>query len=343
MADQAEIGDDEDRHEDLMEEQAQRTRTERVVDRFAALGRRATAYGHELAKNPLRLLIYGVCIVLIAVALPLLIGGGTRLSSSWNDWRHERSVGRDWIRTTATINAVRERDGLALRLFYYDRSGDRHDAHVQVDASGSKWIEDRLPIRYDPNHPDQVDLVNVDEVNALGSALVAGAAIGAGLAALIIAFGVWRRRRALAESQHPITVLRVPLAIAGLVLALGVAAWAVGTVKLRGWTGVADRLGNQLSVVFGDMLGITVPLVTFAIGCLLTAWLARHRHHEAHDGMLSSVHRVIDRAAGYVPSPEDLAAETPDEPVAAPPPRVDAVDAGATDATDAPAPTVRTG
>ena len=49
-------------------------------------------------------------------------------------------------------------------------------------------------------------------MNALGSALVAGAAIGAGLAALILAFGVWRRRRALSESHHPVTVLRVYLA-----------------------------------------------------------------------------------------------------------------------------------
>ena len=91
-------------------------------------------------------------------------------------------------------------------------------------------------------------------------------------------------------------------------LALGIAAWAVGTVNLRGWTGVADRLGHQFSIVFGDMLGVTVPLVAFAIGCLLTAWLARHRHHETHEGVLSSVHRLIDRAAGYVPSPEDLQA-----------------------------------
>ena len=63
------------------------------------------------------------------------------------------------------------------------------------------------------------------------------------------------------------------------------------------------------------MLGVTVPLVTFAIGCLLTAWLARHRHHDEHEGMLSNVHRIIDRAAGYVPSPEDLKAELPDEPI----------------------------
>jgi hypothetical protein len=51
----------------------------------------------------------------------------------------------------------------------------------------------------------------------------------------------------------------------------------------------------------------------------LTAWLARHRHHEDHQGLLSSAHRFIDRAAGYVPSPEELqagsAAERPAPPV----------------------------
>jgi len=295
-----------------MEDQARRTRTDRGMDRLVAFSRRATAYGHRLIENPVRLLIGGICIVLIAVAVPLLIGGGTRLNEAWTDWRHERSVGRDWIRGTGTLSEVRDRDGLAIRLYYFDRSGERHDAQVQVEGGGSDWIGDQFPIRYDPAHPSQVDLVNVAEVNPLGSALVAGAAIGAGFAALIMAFAIFRRRRALADASHPFTILRVPLAISGFVLALGIAAWAVGTVKLRGWTGVADRLGKQLSVVFGDMLGVTVPLVTFAMGCLLTAWLARHRHHEDHDeGMLSRVHRLIDRAAGYVPSPEDLQSEAP--------------------------------
>jgi len=283
------------------------------MDRLVALGRRVRTYGSELIKNPVRLLVGGICIVLVAVALPLLIGGGSRLNASWNDWRHERSVGRDWTRGTGTVTAVREGDGLALRLFYFDGRGDRHDAQVQVEGSGSQWIGSRLPIRYDPSHLGQVDLVGVAEARPIGGALVAGAAIGAGFAALILAFGVWRRRRVLAESNQPFTAARVPLALAGLVLALGLAAWAVGTVSLRGWSGVADRLGAQFSMVFGDMLGVVLPLVTFAIGCLLTAWLARHRHHEAHDGMLSNMHRVIDRAAGYVPSPEDLKAEQREE------------------------------
>jgi hypothetical protein len=295
-----------------MDDESRGTRMDRGMDRLSALSRRSRAYGLELFKNPVRLLIGGICIVLFAIAIPLLVGGGTRLNSSWNDWRHERSVGRDWIRSTGTLTAVREIDGLSLRLFYFDRSGERHRAQVQVDASAERWIDSRMPIRYDPNHPSQIDLVNIDEVNPLGSALVAGASIGAGLAALILAVAVFRRRRVLRETSHPFTVLRLPLAFAGAVLALGAAAWAVGTVKTRGWSGVADRLGHQLSIVFGDMLGVFLPLVTYAIGCLLTAWLARHRHHEAHEGTLSSVHRIIDRAAGYVPSPEDLQAEEPD-------------------------------
>jgi hypothetical protein len=295
-----------------MPDQARRTRMDRGMDRIVALGRRTVAYGHRLIENPVRLLIGGICIVLFAVALPLLIGGGMRLNGAWTDWRHERSVGRDWIRSNGTLLQVRESDGLTLRLSYFDRSGDMHRAQVQVDASGAEWINSELPIRYDPANPSQIDLVNVDEVKPLGSALVAGAAIGTGFAALIMALGIWRRRRLLADAQHPFTVVRVPLAISGFVLALGIAAWAVGTVQQRGWSGVADRLGKLLSAAFGDMLGVTVPLVTFAIGCLLTAWLARHRHHEDHEGMLSSVHRLIDRAAGYVPSPEDLQAELPD-------------------------------
>jgi Protein of unknown function (DUF3592) len=287
-------------------DEAPRNRMDRATDRLVALGRNLRARSLDLLHHPVRILIGGICILLLAFALPLLIGGGARLNSSWMDWRHDRAVGRDWVRSTATVQQVRERDGLQLRLTYRDENGDRHRAEVLVVESGSVWVDSRLPIRYDPHHPTRVDLINVAEARPLGSALVAGASVGAGLAALILALGVWRKRRVLEESSRPFRVLRVTLALSAVVLALGIAAWAVGTVNLRGWTGVADRLGHQFSVVFGDMLGVTVPLVAFAIGCLLTAWLARHRHHETHEGVLSSAHRLIDRAAGYVPSPEDL-------------------------------------
>ncbi len=297
-----------------MEDAPRRNRLDRASDRLIALGRKLSARGRDLLQHPVRVLIGGICILLLAVALPLFIGGGARLHSAWMDWRHDRAVGRDWVRSTATVQQVRERDGLELRLSYRGADGHLHRAQVLVEASGSEWVDTRLKIHYDPANPTRVDLAGIAEVSPLGSALVAGASVGAGLAALILALGIWRRRRALEDSAHPLRVLRVPLAFAAVVLALGIAAWAVGTVKLRGWTGVADRLGHQFSVVFGDMLGVTVPLVAFAIGCLLTAWLARHRHHETHEGVLSSAHRLIDRAAGYVPSPEDLQArETGEE------------------------------
>jgi hypothetical protein len=331
-----------------MEQGPGRTRLDRGMDRVVALGRRASVYGRDLVKNPVRLLVMAVCLVLFAMAIPLLIGGGSRLEAAWSDWRHERSVGRDWTRGTGHLTEVRSNDGITLHLFYFDRSGDRRTATVHLDGTGDEWVRRLFPIRYDPAHKSQVDLVNISEADSLGRALVAGAAIGAGLAALLLSLMLWRRRRAIAEAEHPLALLRVPLAISGFVLALGVAAWAVGTVRLRGWTGVADRLGNQLSVAFGDMLGVTVPLVTFAIGCLLTAWLARHRHHDEHEGVLSNVHRIIDRAAGYVPSPEDLKAELPDEltgaiepPVTpdAPAPEVHGTD-GPTSESDRPGPPV---
>jgi hypothetical protein len=293
------------------------SRLDRGMEHARAFARRTGLWARELLHHPVRLLIGGICIVLLAVALPLLVGGGARLYSAWNDWRHDRAVGRDWISSTATIQEVRDRDGLVLRLAYRDRAGTRHTATVVVD-SGSEWIASRTPIRYDPNDAGSVDLVDVVE-RPVGNALVAGAAIGAGLAAVILAIAIWRKRRVLEESGHPFTVLRVPLALSAIVLAFGIAAWAAGTVHLRGWTGVADRLGHQFSIVFGDMLGVTVPLVAFALGCLLTAWLARHRHHEDHEGILSRAHRLIDRAAGYVPSPEELQAQLPDRETGASP------------------------
>jgi hypothetical protein len=308
-----------------MDTEPTRNRTDRALDRAVALGHRFVAWGRDLVRDPARLLVSGICIVLVAVALPLLVGGGMRLHTAWTDWRHDRTVGRDWVRTTAGLVAVRDQGGLELQLTYRDRADHRHRAEVQVESTGDAWLRTRLPIRYDPHHPASVDLIDVSEARPLGTALVAGAALGAGLAALILAFATWRRRKVLASSRHPFRVLRVPLALSGFALALGLAAWAVGTVSLRGWTGVADRMGHYFSVVFGDMLGVTVPVFAFGLGCLVTAWLARHRHHEDHEGLLSSAHRIIDRAAGYVPSPEELQVGVgADAPAAAPVPDTDA-------------------
>jgi hypothetical protein len=94
----------------------------------------------------------------------------------------------------------------------------------------------------------------------------------------------------------------------------------------RGWSAVASSIGHLVATIFGDLLGVLVPLVAFVLGCVVTAWLARHRHHDDHDGLLSSAYRMIDKAAGMAPSPEemrpdDAAADTPaDAPQPAPTP-----------------------
>jgi hypothetical protein len=100
--------------------------------------------------------------------------------------------------------------------------------------------------------------------------------------------------------------MRGPLVAAGLLIVAGLAAWAIGTVWERGWSAVASATGHLAATVFGDLLGVLVPLVAFALGCLVTAWLARHRHHDEHDGLLSSAYRMIDRAAGMAPSPDEM-------------------------------------
>lgn len=282
------------------------SRTDRAIERGRAVVRAVSARVGDLVRDPVRLLVVATCVVLVSVAVPLLVGGGARLERAWRDWRHDTAVDRSWVRTTGAVTAVRARDGLDFRVTYRDRRDRRNTARAHVDTPGDGWIRTSRPIRYDPRHPDRVELIGLAEPRPLGSALVAGAAIGAGAAALVMAVALWRRRRLLVVSAHPAAALRIPLAVSGVILTLGLAAWAIGTVSLQGWSGVADRIGHGLSVVFGDLLGVAVPLVAFGAGCLLTAWLARHRHHERHSGMLSSAHRLIDRAAGYVPSPEDL-------------------------------------
>jgi hypothetical protein len=290
-------------------------RFEGWVERARALGRSFARAAMVLLRDPVRLLIGAIAIVLLVVSIPLLVGGGQRLERAWSDFRHHRSVDQHWIRATGTVTEVRYEDGLGLALVYRDRHGDRHRTEAHLETPGDDWIGTRVALRYDPLEPSAVDLIGVPEPSPIGSALVAGAAIGSGLAALILAIAVWRRRKLIAVSAHPLHAVRLPLATAGVLLVAGLTAWAIGTVTLQGWTGVADRIGRMFATAFGDFLGVLVPAFAFVAGCLLTAWLARHRHHEEHEGVLSSAHRIIDRAAGYVPSPEELkAADDPSEP-----------------------------
>jgi hypothetical protein len=322
-----------------------RNRVDDLLERARRRGRVWATRARALLSDPIRLLIGSVAVLLAVVSVPLLLGGAQRLGWAWSDFHHHRSVDQHWIRAEGTVTDVRFEDGLGFRVSYRDRHGDLQHAEVHVDAPGNGWIGTRLPLRYDPKHTDRVDLLDVGEAHPLGSALVAGAAIGAGLAAAVLGLAVWRRRKLLRVSARPLTALRIPLAVAGVLLVLGAAAWAVGTVTLQGWAGIADRVGQFFSAAFGDMLGVLLPVVAFAAGCLLTAWLARHRHHEEHEGVLSSAHRFIDRAAGYVPSPDELKArdagarpESTPAPAPLPVPGPEATPAPVPEATPAPVP-----
>jgi hypothetical protein len=295
-----------------MVDQRPHSRIEALVDRARRSGRAGARRAKAILHDPVRVLIGAIAVVLVVVSVPLLIGGAQRLDRAWGEFHHHRSVDEHWIRAEGTITQVRYDDGLGLQVTYRDRRGSSHRAEVHVDAPGDEGIGTRVPLRYDPLHTERVDLVGVGEQRPFGSALVAGAAIGAGVAALLLAAAVWRRRALLAVSPHPLAVLRIPLATAGVVLVVGVTAWVIGTVTLQGWTGIAGRIGDLVSTAFSDFLGVLLPVFAFAAGCLLTAWLARHRHHEDHVGVLSNAHRLIDRAAGYVPSPDEMKARDQD-------------------------------
>ena len=183
-----------------MEDEARRTRTDRGMDRLVAFSRRARRLrapadpepGAAAHRRDLHRALRGR-----APAADrrrhAAQRGLDRLAP-----RAQRRPGLDPQHRDAHPGPRARRSHAAARTTS-TASGEQHHAQVQVDSSGDRWIDDRFPIRYDPAHPSQVDLVNVAEVNPLGSALVAGAAIGAGFAALIMAFAIWRRRRVLAD------------------------------------------------------------------------------------------------------------------------------------------------
>ena len=256
----------------------------------------------------MRLLIGAIVLVLVVLSVPLIVGSAARLDRIWKEWRHDAAVTSDWTPAIATIRGVRANDGLDLDLAYWDRRGDRRRAGVHVDTSATEWVRSTLPIRYDPRHPSEVDIVGVKKNHPLGQALTTGLAVGAGIAAALLAFAVWRRRAVFAFSDRAVHALRAPLALSGAVLTIGIAAWGVGTVSTQGWTSIADSIGVQASDLFGDFMVFIVPAVAFGAGALASAVAAQHRHHEVHEGMLGNAHRIIKRASEYMPSPDQILA-----------------------------------
>jgi hypothetical protein len=289
------------------------------LERGLAAGQRrgAALWQHvrNATRDPVRLLIGATVVVLVVLSVPLLVSSAMRLQRIWGDWRHDATVTNDWTPTIASLRGVRTADGLDLDLAYWDRGGDRRRATVHIDSPGGTWIRSTLPIRYDPSRPSEVEVVGVTNGHPIGQALATGATLGAGIAAALLALNIWRRRAVLAFTDRPMRVLRAPLALSGAILTIGIAAWAVGTVTARGWTSIADSVGVQASDLFGGFMVLIVPAVAFGAGALVSAWLSQHRHHERHEGVLGSAHRLIHRASDYMPSPEQFRAETESEPL----------------------------
>jgi hypothetical protein len=274
------------------------------LDRAVAVARRVTERLWTVARDPLRVLPVVAVIALLAIAVPLTVTGLTRVGRSAMEWRHRSAI--EWHHASATVVRAKIDDGLVLDLTYRDRHGDRNRVQTFVGDASGKWVGRTVPIRYNAGDHQSVELLGYGSNDPIPTLLLAGAPLGAGIAGIVLAISLFRRRALLAVSARPLQAMRVPLVAAACLVVAGLAAWAVGTVWERGWSAVASATGHLAATIFGDLLGVLVPLVAFALGCLVTAWLAKHRHHDEHDGLLSSAYRMIDRAAGMAPSPEEM-------------------------------------
>jgi hypothetical protein len=243
-------------------------------------------------------------LALLAVAIPLTVTGLGRVGRSAMDWRREATT--TWHNASGVVDRVRNDDGMVLDVAFRDRHDDPQRARVFVGDASGKWIDHHVRIRYESGNPSRIELRDLGDDDPISALLLAGAPLGAGLAGLVLAVVVWRRRRRLWAGEPALEVVRSGLVAAGGLVVAGVASWAVGTVWERGWSAVASSAGHLGATVFGDLLGVLVPMVAFVLGCLVTAWLARHRHHDDHDGLVSSAYRMIDKAAGMAPSPEEM-------------------------------------
>jgi hypothetical protein len=277
-------------------------------DRGVRVARRVTERLWSVARDPLKVLPVLAVVALLAISVPLTVTGLNRAGRGAMNWQRQSTI--DWRNTTARVERVRIDDGLILAVRFRDRAGNVHRVSTFVGDASGRWIDRIVPIRYDVHDMEDVELVGYGDPDPIPALLLAGAPLGAGIAGIVLAVALFRRRALVAVSARPLQAMRGPLVAAGTLVIAGVAAWAVGTVWERGWSAVASATGHLAGTIFGDLISVLVPLVAFALGCLVTAWLARHRHHDDHDGLLSSAYRMIDKAAGMAPSPEEM---RPDE------------------------------
>jgi hypothetical protein len=274
--------------------------------------RRIVAQTLEAARNPRRLLLLTSIMTLLAFGVPITVAGAGRIARGVGAWRSD--AGADWHRTRGRVVAVRDDAALSVRVRYRDESGVARVVRLGLDGRTGRWLGPRVRLRYDANDHSNVDLDADGFVRPGIDLLLAGAPVGAGLAGIVTALALWRRRYAILGSERPVVVVCSAAVVGGVVLASGLAAWAVGTVGERGWSGVGTSMGDAVATVFAEFLGVLIPVVTFVIGCVLTAWLARHRSRLDHGGVLAEAYGLLHRAAAVVPSPDELRSdEAPDE------------------------------
>ena len=266
---------------------------------------RITAYALEAARNPRRLLLLVSVVALIAFGVPLTIAGAGRIVHGVGEWR--RDAGADWHRARGRVVAVRDDPGaLAVRVRYRDESGVAHVVPVGLDGRTGRWLGPHVRLRYDTNDHSEVDL-RVDGMARPGiDLLLAGAPLGAGLAGIAMAFALWRRRRTVIASERPVVAACSASVVGIALLFAGLTAWSIGTVAERGWSGVGASMSDAVATVFAEFLGVLIPIVTFVIGCVMTAWLARHRSRLGTIGPLAGAYDLVHRAAEVAPSPDEL-------------------------------------
>jgi hypothetical protein len=248
---------------------------------------------------------------LLAFAIPLTVTGAMRVVRAVGDWRAEAGV--EWRRATGRVVAIKDDTELAVRINYRDGSGTRRLVRVALDGRSGRWLGPTVRLRYDAHDPTDVDL-GVDGTDRPGvGILLAGAPLGAGLAGLLTVLTLWRRRVAVVASERPVVAASSASVAGAVVLAIGLTAWAVGTIAERGWSGVGTSISDAVDTAFAELLGVLVPAATFVIGGVLAAWLVRHRSRLQRDGVLAEAYGLLHRAAEVVPSPDELRAADPSD------------------------------
>ena len=270
-------------------------------DRGVGVARRVTERLWAVARDPLRVLPVVAVIALLAIAVPLTVTGLTRVGRERDGLAppvDDRLAPRD----RARVDRAKIDDGLVLDLALPRPARRRAPGRDLRRRRGGKWVGRTVPIRYDAGDPQSVELVGLRQRRPDPDAPARGRAA---------------RRR---HRRHRARDLAVPPpgARGGERAAAPGDARPAGRGGAVSWSpgsrpGRSARCGSGAGRRWRRRPGTSRPRSSAtssacscrswpsSLGCLVTAWLARHRHHDEHDGLLSSAYRMIDKAAGMAP------------------------------------------